>query len=239
MSLSRILEEEVMDSAEEALDYDKMDHQAVNQRFSQDFLSAWKPVAGSVSPGVMPNGVPKPAVVLDLGTGTAQIPVEMCRQDAEIKILGVDLATSMLELARYNIEAAGFRERIQLAHVDAKGLPYEDGAFVAVVSNSIVHHIPQPRASLKEAVRVTANGGMLFFRDLMRPDSLSQLKQLVDLYAGDATDRQQKLFADSLHAALTLEEVRAMVAELGFEPATVQATSDRHWTWCSVKLANE
>lgn len=237
MTLSRILEDEVMDTAEEALDYDTMDHSAVNTLFAHDFLAVWKPMAATVDAGTLPNGTAKPAVVLDLGTGTAQIPIEICRQDAEIKILAVDLATNMLELARYNIEAAGMRERIHLACVDAKGLPYEDETFVAVVSNSIVHHIPEPRSSFHEAVRVTASGGLLFFRDLLRPETLPQLKQLVDQYAGDATDRQQKLFTDSLQAALTLEEVRAMVAELGFEATTVQATSDRHWTWCAVKPA--
>ena len=43
------------------------------------------------------------------------------------------------------------------------------------------------------------------------------------------------MFADSLHAALTLDEVRRMIAAIGFDPSTVRATSDRHWTWTAHK----
>ncbi len=60
------------------------------------------------------------------------------------------------------------------------------------------------------------------------------MDQLVDTYAGDANDHQRKLFADSLHAALTLDEMRALVAEFA-APETVCATSDRHWTWAARK----
>ncbi len=43
------------------------------------------------------------------------------------------------------------------------------------------------------------------------------------------------MFDDSLRAALTLDEIRALVESLGFDPASVQATSDRHWTWTALK----
>jgi hypothetical protein len=43
------------------------------------------------------------------------------------------------------------------------------------------------------------------------------------------------MFDDSLRAALTLAEIRALVAEVGCDPAQVQATSDRHWTWAAPK----
>jgi hypothetical protein len=39
------------------------------------------------------------------------------------------------------------------------------------------------------------------------------------------------MFDDSLRAALDLTEIRALVAELGFDPLGVEATTDRHWTW--------
>ena len=40
MPLSRILEPEIMDSPEEAADYDSMDHAEVNRRFVDDLLAA-------------------------------------------------------------------------------------------------------------------------------------------------------------------------------------------------------
>jgi hypothetical protein len=43
------------------------------------------------------------------------------------------------------------------------------------------------------------------------------------------------MFRDSLHAALTVTEVQAIVTALGADPDTVRMTSDRHWTWAWTK----
>jgi len=215
--LSRILEPEVMDSPEEAIDYDSMDHAEVNRRFVAGFLRA----AGALPPD---------GEILDLGTGTAQIPIELCRAAPQARIVAVDLAESMLAVGRRNVERAGLTERIALARVDAKALPYPDGRFAAVMSNSIVHHIPEPRRVLAEAVRVLAPGGLLFVRDLMRPDDDETVLRFVDTYVAGANRHQRQMFEASLRAALSLDEVREILSGLGLDPAAVQPSSDRHWT---------
>jgi ubiquinone/menaquinone biosynthesis C-methylase UbiE len=107
------------------------------------------------------------------------------------------------------------------------------------MSNSIIHHVPDPSVVLKEAIRVVEPGGLLFFRDLLRPETDEAVRQLVETYAGQENEHQQKMFEDSLRAALNLDEMRALVAELGFDPETVQATSDRHWTWSARRKVEE
>jgi len=229
--LSRILEPEAMDTAEEAHEYDSMDHSDVNRRFAEDALAALR------GDGLLSTD--PPCHVLDLGTGSAQIPIEIIAQvrarGEALRLTAVDLAAEMLVVAKRNVAAVGMADVIRLERLDAKTLPYPDERFAAVVSNSIVHHIPEPREALAEAVRVTARGGRLFFRDLLRPIDQAELERLVGLYAADANNRQRQLFAQSLHAALTVDEVRGLVAELGFAADTVQATSDRHWTWSARK----
>lgn len=64
---------------------------------------------------------------------------------------------------------------------------------------------------LREAVRVTGSGGLLFFRDLMRPADLQQLDALVQTHVGDENEQQQTMFRDSLKAALNVNEMRAAV----------------------------
>jgi ubiquinone/menaquinone biosynthesis C-methylase UbiE len=110
-------------------------------------------------------------------------------------------------------------------------LPHAAASFAAVISNSIVHHIPEPMQVLAEIKRVLRPGGLLFVRDLLRPVDKETLAGLVATYAGDGNAHQQKMFAESLHAALSLEEIEALVGKLGFDPAGVQQTTDRHWTW--------
>ncbi|MEC9002806.1 MAG: methyltransferase domain-containing protein [Planctomycetota bacterium] len=219
MALERILEPEVMDSIEEARDYDEMDHDAVNEVFVSDLLET-----GDVG-----------GEILDLGTGTAQIPVALCQQTDLCRVVAVDMAVHMLDLARYQLEINGLTHRIMLDCVDAKQLPYEDDRFDAVMSNSIIHHIPEPMTVLAEAIRVTQPMGKLFFRDLLRPESDEQVRQLVQTYAGDANEHQQKMFDDSLRAALSLEEIRGLIDQLGYDPLGVQATTDRHWTWSATR----
>jgi len=213
--LPRVLEPEVMDTPEEARDYDAMDHSAVNRVFVADFLAVWD--------GRGP--------VLDVGTGTALIPIEFCRQWPTGSVVAVDAAAHMLAVARTNVERAGLAWRVMLHQVDAKGMPFAAGSFPAVMSNSIVHHIPDPRAVFAEIARVAAPGATIFVRDLLRPADRGTLNHLVETYAAGANEHQKKMFAESLHAALTVDEVRDLVAGVGFDPAGVRQTTDRHWTW--------
>ena len=219
MSIERILEPEVMDSVAEARDYDAMDHSEVNRLFVDEFLA----VAGQARE------------ILDLGTGTAQIPIELCHRCDDCRVMAVDASVSMLDIARGNIDVAGVLDRIQLQQVDAKAMEFSDAMFDVVMSNSIIHHIPEPKVCLQEAVRVTRPGGTLFFRDLLRPSSTAELQSLVDRYTGDEIEHAQRMFGESLHAALSLKEIRNLVESMGFKPETVQQSSDRHWTWSAIK----
>jgi ubiquinone/menaquinone biosynthesis C-methylase UbiE len=212
--LPRVLEPEVMDSEDEAREYDLMDHSEVNRVFVRDFLAVhkqgWK--------------------ILDVGTGTAQIPIELCGREKRAIVLAVDAAQHMLERAARNVAGAGLVGRIHLEQIDAKALPYGDGSFPAVISNSIVHHIPEPRRVLSEMVRVLATGGTLFIRDLLRPQDESTLNRLVSTYAGTASESQRVMYSASLRAALTLDEVRELVKPFGIPKSAAAQTSDRHWT---------
>ena len=214
MKLERVLEPEVMDSAQDALEYDSMDHATVNHVFADDFLSA--------HPGT--------SSILDVGTGTARIPIEICQRDRQAHVVAIDLSPSMLDLAQANVSIEGLTDRIRLRLVDAKQSPFADDLFSAVISNSIVHHIPDPSFVLAEVVRVVRPGGLIFLRDLLRPPDRDTLEHLVEVYAAGASSHQQKLFAESLGAALSIEEMRALASAAGIDPRSVTATSDRHWT---------
>jgi ubiquinone/menaquinone biosynthesis C-methylase UbiE len=230
MALPRTLEPEVMDTEEEARDYDAMDHAQVNTRFCDDLLAT--------------RAHTRLGRALDVGTGTARIPIELCRRHAGAEVVGIDLAGHMLALGERNVAQAGLQGRIRLARVDAKATRWAGASFDAVLSNSIVHHIPQPQRVLAEMWRLVHPAGLLFVRDLERPVEAPRVVALVEAYAPlpDAPppvramhQRQRALFEASLHAALTVDEVRAMVVPLGIPAQAVQTTSDRHWTLACVK----
>jgi ubiquinone/menaquinone biosynthesis C-methylase UbiE len=222
--IERVLEPEAMDSVDEAREYDLMDHAAVNGAFVTDLLAA----VGS-------RPFLRDGFVIDVGTGTARIPNELCRREPACRVVGVDLAKEMLRVGRRNVTDAGLAGRVSLQCARVTALPFRDGCAPVLMSNTLVHHLPDPVAAFHEMCRVVSPGGMVFVRDLFRPASLSERDRLVRLHAAGGTPAQQQLLADSLHAAFTLDEVRDIVRAFPFSSVSVEATSDRHWTLVAVK----
>ncbi|MEK6262756.1 MAG: class I SAM-dependent methyltransferase [Planctomycetota bacterium] len=219
--LPRILEPEVMDTVAEAVDYNSMDHSHVNRVFVDDLLTALASV---------PSPPGETWQIFDAGTGTALIPLELMSRGVRAVVNASDLAEQMLIVARDNVRAAGLSDSIHLVLTDCKHLPDADATYHVVMSNSIVHHIPEPREVLAEMWRVLQPGGLLFVRDLMRPVDPPTLDHLVQAYAGGANAHQQQMFRESLHAALTVSEVSGLLEKVGIPREAVRATSDRHWT---------
>lgn len=215
--IDRILEAEVMDSQGDAEQYDAMDHAEVNKQFVADLLAF--------------HGPERVGRWLDVGTGTGLIPIQLCQVASGFEVLGLDLAERMLEVGRTHLASAGFGDRIRLEIGDAKALPYSPASFEVVFCNTILHHLPDPAIAVREMIRVVKPGGTVFVRDLFRPDRKELLDQLVKLHAGNETESARQMFADSLHAGLTLEEIRAILQSAAISPDSVSMTSDRHWTW--------
>ncbi len=212
--MQRVTEPEVMDSQEEAIAYDAMDFTEVNTAFAQRAIEL-----GSLS-----------GLMLDAGTGTARIPILICQERPQWQIIGIDLAESMLQVGRKNVEQAGLQQQITLESVDAKQLPYPDAHFDMVISNSLIHHLPDPLPFLKELKRVLKPNGGILIRDLIRPMNEDIMNGLVDSIGTEYDEHQKMLFRDSLHAAFTLDEVNQLVLDAGLEGAKLYQSSDRHWT---------
>lgn len=212
--MQRILEPEYMDTEEEVRVYGDMSHGEANLSFVETFVG---------------HGGGR-GLTLDIGTGPGDIPILLAQHAPEARIVAVDAAAHMLGEAAVRIARVGLADRITLHRADAKCLPFADGAFAGVYSNTILHHIPDPVAFLAEAGRVRSASGVLVIRDLFRPASEEEVRQLVDLHAAEATPPQRKMLHDSLRAALTLDEAREAAERAGLHGASVEMTSDRHYT---------
>jgi ubiquinone/menaquinone biosynthesis C-methylase UbiE len=209
--MRRVLEPEAMDTPEEADGYEAMDHSAPNTAFVERLIELG-------ARGRM----------LDLGTGPGHVPVLVCAAIPDARVVGIDLSRNMLVHAERRRAASAWPERIELRLTDAKQLDFEDAAFDAVFSNTILHHIPDPVPFLREARRVLRPGGALLVRDLFRPESAERVAELVQLHAADATAEQRELFRASLCAALTPDELRAVADEAGLAAAEIVIDTDRH-----------
>ena len=213
--MERILEPEVMDSLTEAIEYDAMDFTEVNTDFALKAIAL---------------GPPEQGIVLDAGTGPGRIPVIISQMRSQWQIIAIDAAQSMLEVAAQHVQQANLQSSISLELVDAKSLPYEDGHFDMIISNSLVHHLPDPLPFFKELKRVVKSNGGIFIRDLFRPANAEIMNALVDSIGQEYDEYQKKLFRDSLNAALTLDEVNQLICQVDLQQVKVYQSSDRHWT---------
>ncbi|MAE27673.1 MAG: class I SAM-dependent methyltransferase [Planctomycetota bacterium] len=209
--MERILEVEAMDTAEEAVAYDEMDHSEANAAFLTRLLEL---------------GVD--GATLDIGVGPGHLPLLLCAACPAVSVIGIDLSKHMLAAAERHRSPSPFADRIEYRLADAKGLPFSTGQFDAVYSNTILHHIPAPLPFLTEARRVLKPGGCLLIRDLFRPTSPQAADALAMLHAGQATEYQRQLFRDSLGAAFTPAELRALADEAGLGDAELVIDTDRH-----------
>lgn len=219
--LPRILEPELMDEQDEVLEYDRMDHSEINHQFVFDFLQHVlqnKRFLQAESP-----------TVLDLGTGTALIPQILVSLEPYCHVTAIDKGPNMIAFAGKSLKEKEC-QRIEVLVEDSCQLSFESDRFEAIISNSLIHHLPEPVHCLREAVRVLQPGGLLFFRDLFRPESKAEIEHLVKLHAENETEVQQQFLRQSLEAALTLEEIKQMLQNFPELKTEVAQTSDRHWT---------
>ena len=203
-----------MDTWLEATAYDAMDFESVNTAFATDTID------------LDPHAIK----VLDIGTGTARIPILMCQQRPQYLITAIDLAQSMLIIGQRNVETAGLNQRIRLERVDSKRMPYPNLEFDMVVSNSLVHHIPDPLSLFQEIKRLVRPGGAILIRDLIRPENDTIVNGFVAKIGDGYDDNQRQLFRDSLNAALTLSEVQELIDRSGLAQVKLAQSSDLHWT---------
>jgi ubiquinone/menaquinone biosynthesis C-methylase UbiE len=114
-------------------------------------------------------GVPPGGKVLDLGTGTGFVAIEVARLlRGHAQVIGLDLSQAMLAVAAENAQQRGVEEVITWQQGDAKALPFSDGELDFVVSSGSLHHWEDPLSVMNEIARVLKERGQCVIRDSKR-----------------------------------------------------------------------
>ncbi len=213
--MNRIPEPELMDDEEQARAYAQADFSEANSLFVQLFQEGF-PDAGLTGP------------VLDLGCGPADIPMRLARLHPRARFDAVDGSEAMLEHARRAWLAAGLTDRVTLIQGLLPRLSLPVHHYLAVLSNSLLHHLHDPSV-LWQAIKACArNSAPVLVMDLMRPESEQTVDSLVATYAADAPEVLRRDFWASLLAAYRPEEVREQLVAEGLDGLQVRVVSDRH-----------
>lgn len=214
-SLPRTPEPELMDSPDQVRAYAEADFAESNQAFV-DFLEA--------------HFRPRPdnGRLVDLGCGPGDICIRLALALPGWRITGVDAGANMLAAARERIDAAHLQTRIELVRARLPDPALDLDPAAAVVSNSLLHHLPDP-AVLWQAIRTLAGpGAWIQVMDLARPDSRAVTEALVEQYSGNEPEVLRNDFFNSLIAAWRVDEVRAQLDCAGLD-LDCRMVSDRHW----------
>lgn len=106
--------------------------------------------------------LPPGAAVLDLGCGTAVVARALARRPGfSGRIAAVDRSAALLDAAGRFATDEGLAGTIELLQADAEDVPLPGGTFDAVVAHTLVSHVPDPAAVLREAARLLGPGGRL------------------------------------------------------------------------------
>lgn len=116
-------------------------------------LPAFRALLRAVEAGFYAD-LPFPRPVLDLGCGDGAFAAMALDGPPEV---GVDPWWERLA------EARGRHIYRLLTQADGARMPYPDGIFATVVSNSVLEHIPQVQPVLGEVARVLQPGGRFYF----------------------------------------------------------------------------
>ncbi len=153
----------------------------------------------------------KSATILDVGTGSADIPQRLIEQGARrgysLKVLALDVSARHLQVATEYV--GGIRE-IELIQGDAFALPMENNSVDIVVSSLFLHHFraPQIIEILREWERVARLGWVA--NDLVRhPLAMAFFRATGPIFARSYLTRHDG--AASIRRAYTAPEMRAIV----------------------------
>ncbi|MDX8411163.1 MAG: class I SAM-dependent methyltransferase [Mariprofundaceae bacterium] len=216
--MQRVLEPELMDNAAQAIAYAEADFSEPHGSFIEQCQAFFGNNMGA-------------GYALDLGCGPGDIAIRFARVYPGMTVHGVDGSTPMLACGQRILDAqADINSQVELIYGLLPGAILPRRAYDCLISNSLLHHLHDPRVLWNALKQYGRPGAPVFIMDLMRPDSIEQAEALVETYAADEPEILQRDFYNSLLAAFRPEEIWDQLRQAGLAHFDMAIESDRHLT---------
>jgi ubiquinone/menaquinone biosynthesis C-methylase UbiE len=96
------------------------------------------------------------AALLDVGTATGAFPIRLRQAGHLGRLVGIDLSSGMIELAKAQ------NTNVEFLVADAMALPFPDSSFDVVTARHMLYHVPDIQKALLEIRRVLKPNGWFF-----------------------------------------------------------------------------
>ena len=93
--------------------------------------------------------------ILDLGSGTSYLSIEIARRAPNLQVYGIDLSRQMVKIARRHAKGV---DNARFVFGNVTELPFKDNSIDLVVSTGASHHWKTPRIVFDECYRVLKTG---------------------------------------------------------------------------------
>lgn len=150
-------------------------------------------------------------IVLDLGAGGG-FDVFLAAQQVgpHGKVFGVDMTPEMLSKARANAEKSGYKN-VEFLLGEIEHLPLPNNSVNVIISNCVVNLSTHKTQVFNEAFRVLKEGGRIAISDMVADKPLPP--EMVN---------NQELYCNCISGAITIEELKKILADAGFIEITVE-----------------
>lgn len=213
--MKRITERELMVDPEQVLAYGRADFEDPHSNFIK-LLKTYFPAPGTIN------------TALDMGCGTGDITFRLGRAFPRTKIDAIDGSSAMLDFASGMLEREPeIKGRVSFIHVSVQEfLP--DKYYDLIISNSLLHHMPDPSDFWDAAKRFSSPGTRVFVMDLIRPGTADEAMKLVERYSPNEPEILKRDFYNSLLAAFEIDEVKLQLETAGLGYFKTGRASDRY-----------
>jgi arsenite methyltransferase len=145
-------------------------------------------------------------VVVDLGSGGGLDVFLAARMvGPEGRAIGIDMTPAMIERARVNAEAGGFRN-VEFYQSTIDSIPLPDASVDCVISNCVLNLAPDKPAVFREVARILKPGGRFAVSDIALKGELPE-----------AVARSMAAYVGCIGGAVRMDDYRAGLLTAGFE----------------------
>ncbi len=106
--------------------------------------------------------------LLDVGCGPGTLTCDLARAVAPGRVVGIDAAEDVVEVARAEAAGAG-TDGVGFEVADLFALPFPEGSFDVVHAHQVLQHVADPVTALVEMRRVCRPGGLVAVREADYP----------------------------------------------------------------------